>query len=148
MITEKKQCLSCMEEHRVQVVEVVEENVFKDTLVKYPASYEYCSNTGEYTALDEMIDANDISFKDAYRKKAGLLTSQEIVAIREKYGVSQKDFSKILGWGSSTITRYENHQVQDIVHDDMLRKVNKDPKWFMELLERAGSELSKKAYEK
>lgn len=148
MTVEKQLCLSCMEEHPVQLIEIMEENIFKEKLVRYPARYAYCFNTDEYTAFDEMVEANDISLKDAYRKEAGLLTSKEIMAIREKFGVSQKDFSKILGWGSSTITRYENHQVQDIVHDDVLRKVNNDPKWFMELLERAGSELSKKAYEK
>ena len=49
--------------------------------------------------------------------------------------------SKILGWGSSTIARYEKHQVQDRVHDEMLRKVGEDPKWFIELLESAGGGL-------
>ncbi len=121
MSIDTKLCLSCMEEHEVQQVAVTEENIFKGKRVEYPARYEYCPSTEAYAASDEMIDANDISFKDAYRKAAGLLTSEEIIAIRETYGVSQKDFSKILGWGSSTITRYENHQVQDSVHDDVLK---------------------------
>ncbi len=148
MSNDAKLCLSCMEVHEAQQVAVTEENIFKGKPVKYPARYEYCPNTGAYTASDEMIDANDISFKDAYRKAAGLITSKEIRAIREKYGVSQKDFSKILGWGSSTITRYENHQVQDGVHDDVLRKVSDDPKWFITLLARAKDDLSEKAYHK
>lgn len=143
-----KLCLSCMEEHEVQQVEIIEENIFKEELVRYPARYEYCSNTDTYTTYDDTINSNDISFKDAYREKMGLLTSEDIINIRDKYGVSQKDFSKILGWGSSTITRYENHQVQDVVHDDVLRKVNSDPKWFIDLLSRAKDELSEKAYKK
>ncbi len=54
----------------------------------------------------------------------GLLTSDEIIKIREKYGISQKEFSEVLGWGGrATITRYENHQVQDRVHDDVLKKL-------------------------
>lgn len=137
-----------MEEHEVKQVEIVEENIFKGELVQYPARYEYCSHTDTYTTYDDTIDTNDILFKDAYRRKVGLLTSEEIISIRDKYGVSQKDFSKILGWGSSTITRYENHQVQDVVHDDVLRKINSDPKWFIDLLNRAKDELSGKAYEK
>lgn len=146
--SEIKQCLSCMEEHEVKKVEIEEENILKGELVRYPARYEYCSNTGNYTTYDDTIDTNDISFKDAYREKIGLLTSKEIIGIRDKYGVSQKDFSKILGWGSSTVTRYENHQVQDVVHDDVLRKVNSDPKWFIDLLNRAKDELSDRAYGK
>ncbi len=148
MTLDTKHCLSCMEEHEVQQLAVTEENIYRGKKVKYSAKYEYCPNTGAYSASDEMIDVNDICFKDAYRKVAGLLTSEEILAIRDIYGCSQKDFSKILGWGSSTITRYENHQVQDSVHDDVLRKVCDDPKWFIKLLERAKDDLSGKAYQK
>ncbi|OPL14730.1 MAG: hypothetical protein AVO34_00945 [Firmicutes bacterium ML8_F2] len=148
MSIDTKLCLSCMEAHQIQQVTVKEENIFKGKRVEYQAKYEYCPNTDAYTATDEIIDLNDISFKDAYRKAVGLLTSEEIIAIRNMYGVSQKDFSKILGWGSSTITRYENHQVQDSVHDDVLKKVSDDPKWFIKLLKRAKDDLSEKVYHK
>ncbi len=70
-------------------------------------------------------------------KKVGLLTSNEIISLREKYGVSQKDLSEILDWGKATITSYENHQVQDRAHDDILRKIDPDPEWFIEMLKRA-----------
>lgn len=146
--TENKLCLSCMEVHKVKRVEVEEENIFKGVKVKYPAKYEYCDHTNEYLTYGDSLDTNGIAFKDAYRKKVGLLTSKEIVDIRDMYDVSQKDFCKILGWGSSTITRYENHQVQDGVHDDVLRKVANDPKWFLDLLKRAKGELTDKAYYK
>ncbi|MGI6488054.1 MAG: type II TA system antitoxin MqsA family protein [Syntrophothermaceae bacterium] len=144
--TVKKLCLSCMEEHEVKRVEVQEENIFKGIKVDYPAKYEYCDRTEEYLTYEDSLNTNDLAFKDAYRKKVGLLTSQEIVEIRTMYDVSQKDFCKILGWGSSTIARYENHQVQDGIHDDVLRKVANDPKWFMELLNRVKGDLPEKAY--
>ena len=88
-----KLCLSCMEEHEVQQVEIIEENIFKEELVRYPARYEYCSNTDTYTTYDDTINSNDISFKDAYREKMGLLTSEDIINIRDKYGVKE-DFQK------------------------------------------------------
>jgi len=77
-----------------------------------------------------------------------LLTSKEILSIRDKYEVSQKDFSVILDWGKATITRYENHQVQDRAHDDVLRKMDSDPQWFLQMLTRAKEMISRKAYEK
>lgn len=113
--TTHKLCLSCMEVHDVKQVKVAEEVMFKNECVKFNAIYEYCSLTEEYTQTEEMMRINDLAMKDAYRKKKNLLTSSEIITIREKYGVSQKDFSEILGWGKATITRYENHQVQDVV---------------------------------
>lgn len=146
--TQNKLCLSCMEEHEVQEVAVPEENVFNGREVHYIATYEYCSYAEEYTQTEEMIRKNDIAFKDSYRKQMKLLTSDEIIAIRSMYGVSQKDFAIILGWGQATITRYENYQVQDTTHDDVLRKIKEDPKWFLKLLIRSQENLSTKAYEK
>lgn len=50
----------------------------------------------------------------------GLLTSDEIVAIRESYGLSQVDLAKLLGWGEATISRYESKAIQD----EAYRKIN------------------------
>lgn len=137
-----------MEEHDVDIVELKEKNVFKGMNLEFAVTYEYCSNTDEFLENEDMIRANDLSLKDAYRRELGLLTSLEIKNIREKYGISQKDFAKILDWGKSTITRYENHQVQDRAHDDILRKIDSDPEWLLEFLNRTKDKLSLKAYEK
>lgn len=141
-------CLSCMEIHEVQRIETQEKSEFKNTPVTYNALYEFCKNTGEYLQNEDLIKANDISFKDAYRSKMNLLTSSEVMAVRDKYRVSQKDFSDILGWGQATMTRYENHQVQDEAHDEILRKLDSDPKWFIELLNKNQEAISKKAFSK
>ncbi len=145
--SENRFCLSCMEEHQVSIVEVIEQETFKGVDVEFTATYEYCSNTNGYLETEDMIRKNDLALKDAYRRKVGLLTSGEIRDMRDKYGVSQKDFSEILDWGGATITRYENHQVQDRAHDDILRKIDSDPKWFLEMLKRAEEHLSHKTFE-
>lgn len=144
----KKECLICMEEHEVQKVSISETEEFKGEDVEFDASYEYCSNADEFMETEEMARKNSLAMKDAYRRKKGLLTSQEIIGIRERLSVSQKDFSEILDWGRATVTRYENHQVQDRAHDDILRKIDSDPLWFLSMLERAKSRLPKKAYSK
>jgi len=137
-----------MEEHEVDTVEVIDNEIYKDEEVSFAAIYDYCSNADEYLETEDMIKANSLATKDAYRKKVGLLTSGEIIDIREKYRVSQKDFSEILDWGRATITRYENHQIQDRAHDDVLRKIDLDPKWFLEMLKRAKGSISDKAFNK
>jgi putative zinc finger/helix-turn-helix YgiT family protein len=144
--TEYKLCLSCMEEHAVDFVQINDKRSFKGEYVEFTSVSEYCKNSEEVTETEEMIKMNDLALKDAYRKKVKLLTSEEIKNIREKYDVSQKDFSQILEWGMATVTRYENHQVQDRAHDDILRKIKEDPKWFLDLLERSKERLSPKAY--
>jgi putative zinc finger/helix-turn-helix YgiT family protein len=146
--SENKLCLICMEEHEVSTVEVIDNENYKGEDISFSAIYEYCSNADEYLETEEMIKANNLAMKDAYREKVGLLTSGEIINIREKYGVSQKDFSEILDWGRATITRYENNQVQDRAHDDVLRKIDSDPKWFLEMLKRAEGCITDKAFHK
>lgn len=143
-----KLCLICMEEHEVQTVLIKDTEEYKGEEVCFDGTYEYCAYAEEYLETEEMIKENSLAMKDAYRAKVGLLTSKEIIKIREKFEVSQKDFSEILDWGKATITRYENHQVQDRAHDDVLRKMDSDPKWFLQMLARAKEKLSHKAYEK
>lgn len=146
--TEKRLCPCCMEEHDVQTIEVMEKGVFKSTPVEYRAEYTYCDRAEEAFAEEPQISANDISMKNAYREKMGLLTSHQIAAIRARYGISQSDLCLLLGWGGKTITRYESHQVQDIAHDTILRKLNSDPEWFLQLLQAEKDSLSAASFEK
>jgi putative zinc finger/helix-turn-helix YgiT family protein len=64
---------------------------------------------------------NDIAVFDAYKREMNLLTSQEIIDIRNQYGISQGTLAKILGLGEKTITRYENGAIQERAYDNMLR---------------------------
>ncbi len=142
--TEMMKCASCMEDHEVQVIEVEESGTFKGERVSFIAVYEYCSNTEEYSETEEMMRINSLAQKDAYRSKVGLLTSGEIRAIREKYDIGQKDFAEVLGCGQATIARYETQQIQDRAYDNILRKIGADPKWFLEMLDKAKKKLGTK----
>ena len=146
--TERKLCFCCMDEHDVATVRVLETNEIKGTVVQYYAKHEYCNLADELYTPEEMISSNDIAMKDAYRKANGLLTSQEICEIRKKYMISQTDLSLVLGWGGKTITRYEGHQIQDVAHDSILRKIDDDPEWFLGLLDAGKNLLQEQAYRK
>lgn len=141
-------CPCCMKEHTVKIISVSEQNIFKNVPVDYNAEYFYCGQTDETWAGEQQISASDISMKNAYRKKMGLLTSQQILALRARYGISQSDLCLLLGWGAKTITRYESHQVQDAAHDTILRKLDSDPEWFLDLLDKGRQLLSEASYEK
>ncbi len=137
-----------MEEHIPQIIKAKEECLFKGVLVEYTAEYYYCENADETYADEEQISTNDIAMKDAYRKMLGLLSSDQILEIRTRYGISQSDLCIILGWGQKTVTRYESHQVQDKAHDTILRKLDTDPEWFIDLLKSAKNDLSETSYSK
>ena len=146
--TERRLCTCCMEEHDVKTVMVREKNTFKGVPVEYDAEYFYCDRSDETYADEQQISQNDIAMKNAYRAHEGLLTSDQITVIRARYGISQSDLCLLLGWGAKTITRYESHQVQDIAHDTILRKLDADPEWFLKLLQAAKGSLSPASYSK
>ncbi len=145
--TENKLCPCCMEEHDVQTVLVDAHEIFKDESVDYKAEYFYCNQADEYYTDEAMCSQNDIRMKDAYREANGLLTSEDIREIRSKYGISQKDFCILLGWGEKTITRYEGHQVQDKAHDAILKKLDQDPEWFLQLLVESERNFPQKVFQ-
>ena len=145
---EVKLCVCCMEEHEVFTVKEHESTVFKGKNIEYEAIYEYCENCDEFSSTEEMLSQNDIALKNAYRMAMGLLVPEDIIAIRQKYGISQTDLSILLKWGEKTITRYESHQIQDPAHDTILRKLDKDPAWFLEFLGEAKDKLPDAAYNK
>ena len=142
----RQRCYMCSVTHDVLIVEETQKTNYKGVEIVYSGVYEYCEHADEMFESEEMINVNRLKLIDVYRAKVGLLNSSQIVALREKYKLSQKDFSEMLEWGLATITRYENHQVQDRVHDDVMRKLDIDPVWFIELLERSKERLKPKVY--
>ena len=141
-------CPCCMEEHEVKNVLIKENTVFKDVDISFEACYMYCDRADEFFENEDQIRENDIRLKNVYREHEGLLTSDEIAAIREKYGITQSDLCIVLGWGGKTITRYESHQVQDKAHDAILKKLDRDPEWFIYLLKSSEGSLSPDTYQR
>ena len=80
-----------------------------------------CINCGELLFVDEIEGYNDIVVYDEYKKKMGLLTSNEIKEIRKKRNMTQKDLANFLGIGEKDITRYENGSIQTKSIDRFIR---------------------------
>ncbi|MDO4268320.1 MAG: DUF4065 domain-containing protein [Eubacteriales bacterium] len=107
--------------------------------------YYFCVNADEDENEFEtgaMTNENLLNARNAYRVKKGLLTSDEIVAIRENYGLSQVDLAKLLGWGEATISRYESKAIQDEAYDTMLRLIKDNPLQALEFLKKNADKFS------
>ena len=79
-----------------------------------------CAECGEELFCEELDSATLVNAYNEYRRKHKLLFPDEIKKIREKYGLSQRSFAKLLNWGDKTICRYENGSVQDKAHNSLL----------------------------
>lgn len=71
------------------------------------------------------------------------LTPQDIKDIRDKYGLSQKSFARLLGLGEASISRYEKGQQPTKANANLIRAA-KIPKFVMGCLDRDGDVLSER----
>jgi putative zinc finger/helix-turn-helix YgiT family protein len=100
-----------------------------------------CPECGEDLSIEELdILALEKAFAE-YRLRHGLLSPEEIRQIRERYGLSQRAFALVLGWGEITVHRYEAGSLQDPAHDTQLRMAA-DPSNITLLLSTNGSRLT------
>ena len=107
-------CPLCDKTHEVEERKRFATIILKGEEVTYEERFYFCANAdtdeNEFET-DSMTNANLLNARNAYRVNHGLLTSDEIVAIRENYGLSQVDLARLLGWGEATISRYESKAI-------------------------------------
>lgn len=138
------ECPMCGGIHEVEVRTRTARTMIKGEEVEYEETYYFCQYSDEDEnefASGKMENENLLNARNAYRRNHNLLTSQEIVEIRERYGLSQTDLAKLLDWGEATISRYESKAIQDAAYDNMLRIVKSDPLKLYEFLQKNGSRL-------
>ena len=139
-------CKFCDEYHLELKKEKRTANI-KGKLIKYDAEYYFCPELEESFEDGELINKNLNNARNNYRELAGLLTTHEIVAVREHLGLSQRDLAILLGMGEASISRIESKVIQDKTTDDSIRRISEDPMFLLEKLESNKEKLGKK-YEK
>ena len=140
-------CPLCDKTHEVEERKRITTITLKGEEVTYEEKFYFCTNAAENENEFEsgaMTNENLLNARNAYRVKMGLLTSDEIVAIRENYGLSQVDLAKLLGWGEATISRYESKAIQDEAYDTMLRLIKDNPLQALESLKKNSDKFSMK----
>jgi len=100
-----------------------------------------CQACGAKVFNEELDSRNLEEAYVAYREKYKLLSPDEIRTTREKYGLSQRALSRLLGWGDITIHRYESGAIQDKVHDSTLRLIE-DPQTMQKIFETSRGKLT------
>lgn len=124
------ECALCAKNHQVEERKRITKAIIKNEEVDFEEIYYLCDNCendeNEFIPA-KIMDSNLLCARNAYRKKMGLLTSSDIVGIRNKYGLTQMEMANLLGWGEATISRYESKAIQDDTYDSILRLVNENP---------------------
>lgn len=98
----------------------------KDKTFEVVIKRAHCKKCGEEVYPHDIEKENDLIVYDEYRRLQGLLTSDEIKAIRKKRGLSQVGLARLINCGDKNIARYEAGTIQDRVFDLLLRLVDDD----------------------
>ncbi len=96
--------------------------------------YYICEDSGEQfttTALDE-LNINQVH--NQYRDKFNILFADEIIRIREKYGLSAVKMSEILGFGVNSYRQYESGEMPSVANAKLIQMMD-DPQFFIEMVE-------------
>lgn len=140
-------CSICGEGHATSHFDKVETE-YKGAKAQVFAHYKTCNVCGsDFAGADESrLNKRAVL---AFRKSVdGLLTGAEICALRERYGINQKQAARLFGGGPVAFSKYEN---DDVSHsesmDKLLRLVLKSEQAFWALVEQEGmtAELAPKA---
>jgi putative zinc finger/helix-turn-helix YgiT family protein len=89
--------------------------------IEVPARVAVCPICGRELWLDEFEDDTLARAFAEYRLRHHLLQPGEMERIRTRWGLGQRAFSLLLGWGEITLHRYESGSLQDAAHDAQLR---------------------------
>ncbi len=115
--------------------------------------YEYehiawlCEDSGEQFTDDESDTAGFVQVTNQYRAKYGIPYTDEIIAVRKRYGISAAKMSLILGVGINQYRLYEQGEVPSVSNGRMIRSIM-NPKVMLEMVESSKNELSVSEYEK
>ena len=106
-----------------------------------------CEDSGEQFTDDASDTAGYIQVTNQYREKYGIPYTDEIVAIRKRYGISAQKMSLILGIGINQYRLYEQGEVPSVSNGRMIRSIS-NPKVMLDILESSRNELSENEYKK
>lgn len=144
-------CPFCNKTHMLNKYDRETQGIVKGKIVKYKETVFSCPLTDEEEnefVPAKIMDDNLLNARDAFRSSSGLLTSQEIANIRKTYGVTQNEFSNLLGWGDVTVTRYESKSIQDETYDNIMRMSLENPLFTLKCLEKHNDKFPISKYEK
>ncbi|MCC5930767.1 MAG: DUF4065 domain-containing protein [Cyclobacteriaceae bacterium] len=96
--------------------------------------YYKCEDSGEQFTTTSLDEVNMNQVYNQYRDRFNIPFPDEIIRIREKYGLSAAKMSEILGFGINTYRHYEAGEMPSVANAKLIQMVD-EPKIFIEMVE-------------
>lgn len=109
-----------------------------------------CKECHQDLYVNEIEEKNNERIYELYREKANIIKPEDIVNLREKYDISQRELTAILGFGKMTINRYERGGVPTKSQSDYIKLLIDNDSKFIEKVKEAykNGSINDKTYEK
>ena len=134
-------CPYCEEKRELELISAKEKIEVRGESIEVDAGYYKCKTCGgEFDDPKSEHDPLEKAY-GVYRGRHELLQPEEIKNFRKRYGLTQNELSRLLGWGLVTLSRYENGALQDEAHDKILR-LAMEPSNLLSLIEKTPEALS------
>lgn len=123
---------------------------YKGKVVNIKENIAVCKECGKDIFVPEIEDDNLKRLYAKYGELAGLIKPAQIIELREKYCISQREFCAILGWGKMTVNRYERGSLPSQSHSDILKLIIDNEEVFKQKVEEAfeAGRINQKVYDK
>jgi putative zinc finger/helix-turn-helix YgiT family protein len=107
---------------------------FRKEEIRIRFQFYLCEETGEKFTTTELDEYNLLMVEHAYRAKNHIPQREEIIEIREKYGLSAIRMGEIMGFGQNTYGLYEKGELPSLANANLI-KLARDPYKFKALVE-------------
>lgn len=138
----KKEVEYKIEKRELKEFRGIEINTFENVAI--------CKECNKDLYVNEIEDENNKRIYQIYREKANIIKAEDIVKLREKYDISQRELTAILGFGKMTINRYERGGLPTKSQSDYIKLLIENDDKFIEKVKEAyeNGNINNKTYEK
>ena len=120
----------------------IEVNTFENVAI--------CNECNQDLYVNKIEDENNERIYKIYREKANIIKAEDIIKLREKYDISQRELTSILGFGKMTINRYERGGLPTKSQSDYIKLLIENDDKFIEKVKEAyeKNNINEKTYKK
>lgn len=138
----KKEVEYRIEKRDLKEFKGIEINTFENVAI--------CKKCNQDLYVNEIENENNERIYEIYRNKANIIKAQDIINLRVKYDISQRELTSILGLGKMTINRYERGGVPTKSQSDYIKLLIENEDKFIEKVKEAyqKNNITEKTYKK
>ena len=138
----KKEVEYKIEQRELKEFRGIEVNTFENVAI--------CNECNQDLYVNKIEDENNERIYKIYREKANIIKAEDIVKLREKYDISQRELTAILGFGKMTINRYERGCLPTKSQSDYIKLLIENEDKFIEKVNEAyeNNNITEKTYKK